>query len=130
MTMRLLLTLTAVVALAAGCGGDDGDRGSPAAGAPAPGGALTVEEALAYEGNEPVLVAGHVLARDGKVRLCSGFAESHPPQCAGPALVVEGLAVSKVADTRSAGGITWTDDPVELLGRVRGTTLVVSDTAL
>jgi hypothetical protein len=120
--VRSLLLLAAVVALAAGCGGDQ-------AGAPAPERALTVEEALAYEGDKPVLVAGHVLARDGEVRLCSGFAESHPPQCAGPSLVVRGLAVSEVADTRSASGITWTDDPVELRGRVGGTTLVVSDTA-
>jgi hypothetical protein len=127
--VRLLLVPAAVVVLAAGCGGDEGDRGSRAAGATVPGRPLTVEQALAHEGGEPVLVSGHVLARDGEVRLCSGFAESHPPQCAGPSLVVAGLAVSKRADTRSAGGSTWTDDPVELVGRVSGTTLVVSDTA-
>ena len=90
--MRPLLVLATVVALAGGCGGHEGDRGSPAARAPSPGGALT--------------------------------------QCAGPSLVVEGLAVSKIANTRLAGRITWTDDPIELLGRVSGTTLVVSDTAL
>jgi hypothetical protein len=127
--MRRLLVPAAVVVLAAGCGGDEGERGSPAAGAPAPGGALTVEQALAYEGDEPVLVSGHVLARGDEVRLCGGFAESHPPQCAAASLVVEGLAVSKLANTRSAGGVTWTDDPLELLGRMSGTTLVVSDTA-
>jgi hypothetical protein len=127
--MRLLPLLVAVVALAAGCGGDDADRGSPGAGTPVPGGVLTVEQALAYEGDEPVLVSGHVLARDGEVRLCSGFAESHPPQCADPSLAIEGLAVSNVANTRSAGGVTWTDGAIELPGRVSGTTLVVSDTA-
>ena len=126
--MRPLLVVAAVLALVAGCGGDDEDRGSPAAGAPAAGSALTIEEALAYEGDEPVLVAGHVLARDGDVRLCSGLAESHPPQCAGPSLAVEGVAVSTLPNTRSAGGVTWADEPVELRGRVSGATLVVSDT--
>ena len=130
MTVRPLLLLAALAALAAGCGGEEADRRAPAAGAPARDGALTVDEALAYEGNESVLVSGNVLARDGEVRLCSGFAESHPPQCAGPSLAVDGLAVSKVPNTRSADGTTWTDEPVELLGRVSGTTLVVSDTAL
>jgi hypothetical protein len=129
MTMRVLLVPAVVVALA-GCGGDATDRRAPAAGARAPDGALSIEEALAYEGSEPVLVTGHVLAEGGGVRLCSGFAESHPPQCAGPSLVVEGLAVAKLPHARSAAGTTWTDEPVELLGRVIGITLVVSDTAL
>jgi hypothetical protein len=103
--MRILLLLLAAAAIAvvvAGVVSDDQSSTSkaPAAAAPSPGGpagtmlapkiaggGLTVEEALAAETPEPLLVKGY-LTRDGnKLRLCTALAGG---DCVGPALEIDG----------------------------------------
>ena len=127
-TVRPLLLLAAGVVLAAGCGGDDGDRARPPDSAAGPG--LTVSEALESDAEGPLLVRGALHAREGAIRLCEALAESHPPQCAGPSLRVEGLSLSDVDGVRTAQGVSWTEGEVKLLGDLEGGALLVSDTAL
>lgn len=129
-----LLALALALTLSACGGGDDGDDGGSAA--PAPGEALSVEEALASTLAGPLLVQGYILARDGEpVRLCDVLAESYPPQCGGASLVVEGLDLDAVEGlTRTAepdlAQAAWSEDPVSVLGEVADGVLTISETSM
>ena len=118
--MRVALLLS-VLALAA-CGGGDGNvqadsTAAPSAGAPIPGGGLSVQEALDSELDGPLMVRGYLIERDGELRLCEAILESSPPQCGEPSLRVEGPAPPPSAQR------------VSLLGEVEDGTIAVSETA-
>jgi hypothetical protein len=117
--VRIALLLS-VLALAA-CGSDERAAQSTqppaAAGAPGPGGGLSVGEALASDVDGPLLVRGYLIERDGELRLCELILESSPPQCGEPSLRVEGPAPSA------------SEEPVSLLGEVEEGTITVSETA-
>ena len=122
-----------VVALA-GCGGDDAtnEQRSRTVGGRATGGGLSIEEALDRNPRGAVLVKGSLLARGGDIRLCSGFRESDPPQCAEPSLRIVGLEVDELEgreDVRleRSAGVTWTSGEVELRGEIRGRALHVAE---
>jgi hypothetical protein len=103
-----------VVALA-GCGGaDEPDDAGPSAGAPIPGGGLTVSEAIASDLEGPLQVKGYVI--DG--RLCEAILESQPPQCGEPSLRIEG----DVPDVRA-------DEQVSVIGDVEGDAIRISETS-
>ena len=132
--MRILLLVLVVAAtLAAGCGSENEDAVRPAtpsaSGVPADGG-LSVEEAVATDSEEPLLVRGSLLARGGNVRLCSALAESHPPQCGEPSLRVEGLDVGAVEGLREAEGVRWSEREISLLGTVADGVLTVTHNAM
>jgi hypothetical protein len=81
--MKTFTCVALVLALVlAACGGEDGS---------ADGAAVLIDEALAGDSDEPLLVTGNLLAQGGDIRLCSALAESFPPQCGGASLVVDGL---------------------------------------
>ena len=127
-TLALIAVLAAAAALA-GCGGDDAPADRPAAGSTVPqssglgaGPAISIDEALASGSDEPQLVNGNLLARDGEVRLCSALAESFPPQCGGASLHIVGLELEEVDGLITEGDVSWTDRPVELLGVVENDT--------
>ena len=128
--MRPVALFLLALAVLAACGRESRTDGSspPAAGVPAK--PLSVEEALGSELDEPLLVEGAVYARSGEpVRLCSGFAESYPPQCVDPSLVVEGLDLDDVEGVQRASGVAWAERPVRILGRVDDGVLTVSTTS-
>ncbi len=120
-----------VAALAGACGSvSAGDGDPPAVGAPVPGGGLTVEQALAYEGEEPIMVTGMAYdAGDGQVRLCAAILESFPPQCGEPSLRVEGVDVADLDGAQHEGAVAWAEG-ASLLGRVRDSVLTVSEESL
>jgi hypothetical protein len=126
------LLLSLVVLVLAACGGDDDGNSStpepapPAAGAPIPGGGLSVQEAIDSDLDGSLMVKGFVVQTADEVRLCSALAESFPPQCGGPSLVVEG-AVD--ADFAEEGDVRWTATEVSLVGDVDGDVLRVSETS-
>lgn len=127
--MDMMKTLCGVFALAAlaalaGCG--SGPAG-PSTGAPDRAGGLTVEQALASDLDEPLLVRGALVAGPDEARLCDALAESYPPQCAGASLAVEGADVDALA-TDEAQGVRWAED-VRLLGTVDDGVLTVTDSA-
>jgi hypothetical protein len=118
--MRLALLLAVLVL--AGCGGDadepqTGSAPAPSAGAPVPGGGLSVQQAIASDLDGPLMVRGYLIERDGELRLCDAILESSPPQCGEPSLRVEGTA--------PAGS----EKRVSLLGEVEGETITVSETS-
>ena len=128
MKILTLLGLFLVAALLAACGGDDstddaGDGSSlPQTSDAAAGPALSIEDALAADSDEPLLVSGNLLAQGDEVRLCSALAESFPPQCGGASLHVDGLDLAEVDDLITEGDVSWTDRPLELLGIVENDT--------
>lgn len=129
-----LAAAVAAAGLLVGCGGETGPsdrRGGasrPAAGAPVPGGALTVDEARVSDLEGPLLVGGYVVVSATEpARLCEALAESYPPQCAGDALVLQGFDPARHEALQTAEGVTWGE--VEVLGTVKGDTLLVSSTS-
>ncbi len=123
--MKVFICIALVLATAAlsACGGDDG----PADDA---GAVVSIDDALASGSDEPLLVAGNLLAQGDVVRLCSALAESFPPQCGGASLVVQGLNLLDVDGLVTEGDVSWTDRPIELLGVVSDGTLTVSENAV
>lgn len=74
-----------------------------------------------------VTVTGSLLVDGKEARLCSALAESFPPQCGEPSLVVKNLDRSEFPGLSREGDVVWTDRPVELTGTVAGGELTVTD---
>lgn len=80
--------------------------------------------ALAACGGSDETVRGYVVAPEGApVRLCQMLAESYPPQCGEPSLVVEGLDLASVpglvsTDDPALARVSWSEGEVELTGVV------------
>lgn len=85
---------------------------------------ISVEEAIAYDGTEPVLVNGFVYVyADGRVVISDAMAESFPPQPAGTQLDVQGLDLMQIPLTEGPADaeieiVQWTDQQVQLIGSV------------
>lgn len=134
MKTLMVIPIVALALVAAACGGSEGtapEPGStPSAGAPIPGGGLSVDEALASTLEGPLMVAGYLVAAFDEVRLCSALAESYPPRCGGSSLLVAGLDLASVEGLQNAGGVSWTDAPFSVLGDVEDGVLIVSTTSI
>ena len=102
-------------------------NGAGGGGLAAPKPFLSIADALRVDKGATVSVQGSLLVETGKARLCSAFAESFPPQCAGPSLEVRGLDPTVVKTLNSEGDVRWSDEPVELTGTVAGGVLNVRD---
>jgi hypothetical protein len=102
--------------------------GAASQGAPVPGGALSVAEALETELDEPLLVEAALVAVGDEVRLCSALAESYPPQCGGPSLLVQGLELETVEGLTREGVVAWAES-ASVLGTVEDGILEVTQTA-
>ena len=133
----LVLALVALGVTLAACGGDDpaNDRSvdAPSGGsASAVGPGISVVDALNISTDQPLLVNGMLVAADKEVQLCEVLLESFPPQCGGLRLVVENLDLGTIAGlqtaTRESLPVTWSDQPIQLLGTVSDGVLTVSGT--
>lgn len=148
--VAVAVAASAAALVLAGCGGSDEaapappapaepaspaptDSGGPAvsAGAPGPGGGLSIDDALASTLDGPLLVTGFLVRTEAETRLCTALAESFPPQCGGSSLVVDGLDDAALPDGLTAeGDVTWSEAPISLLGAVDDGTITVEPTAL
>ena len=61
-----------------------------------------------------MLVEGHYLSRNGVIRICDRLSASLPPRCSG--LLVPGYTLPSEANAKRSGGVTWTQDTVQVLG--------------
>jgi hypothetical protein len=104
---------------------------SPAAGQLLAASGLSVTEVLAYRGDKPLAVRAYLLLEDGgSARLCDALAESFPPQCGGDSIAVTGLPPELVEGLRADSGVRWSEQPVQLIGNVRGDVFVNDPLAL
>ena len=130
----LLAIMTIASVVAAACG-DDGDPVSTPVSSVGPGissgvgPGITVGVALITNLTGPLLVNGQLHVENGRVRLCEVLAESFPPQCGRRSLVVTGLDLTTMDCLSSEGSVTWSDQPVQVLGLVEGELLLVAGTA-
>ena len=122
----LVIGVIAVALIAAACG-DDG-TGSDAGPISGVGPGISVEEALDSDLDEPLLVNGFLHVQNGVTRLCAVLAESFPPQCGRPFLVVAGLDLTKIEGLISEGAVTWSES-IQVLGTVEGDVLTVVPTS-
>ena len=93
---------------------------------------ISVEDALTSTLDQPLLVNGFLVAGaegDEEVHLCSSLAESDPPQCGEPSIHVEGLDLSTVQGLTTRNGVTWSEDAVQLLGRIGNGVLTIEEGA-
>ena len=139
---RCGVLVLAVAALAFAACGDDGGTGNAGTGdqvplppvtsgpASAVGPGISIAEAIAFGSAELLLVNGLIVATQDQIRFCSVLLESYPPQCGGNSLRVEGLDLTTLQGLSSAGGVTWSDQPVQLLGLVQNGVISVSATAI
>ncbi len=129
--MKKILVLLALVAIASvvvvACGDDDDNLVSGPSIGVGPG--ISIGEALTSNLTGPFLINGLLHAQNGQVRLCENLAESFPPQCSGKFLVVEGLDLTTMDGLTSEGSVTWSDQPVQVLGTVEGAVLTVAVTS-
>jgi hypothetical protein len=90
----------------------------------ADGPGLSVSDAIAYVGVEPLLVNGVLLKQaDGTVWLCAVVLNSSVPRCAEPRLLVKNSALEDQTfvsgeGLHMVGGVRWVDH-VQLFGVVR-----------
>jgi hypothetical protein len=89
--------------------------------------AKSVVEARSAHQGRVVLVEGHYLSSDGVVRICDRLTASVPPRCSG--LLVPGYRLPTAANAKHSGGVTWTEDTVQVLGEVHGNRLRVAGCA-
>ena len=90
---------------------------------------VTVPDAIAYRGSEPVAVGGFVVVTSNGAHLCESLAESFPPQCGGARLVlVDGDALGDIVLIEE-GDVQWSPGRVVLTGTVDGDELTVATTA-
>ena len=129
--MNKILVLLAVVTVAsvavAACGDEDGDLDSGPVSGVGPG--ISIGQAITSNLTGPLLINGLLHVQNGQVRLCETLAESFPPQCGGRSLVVTGLDLTTMDGLSSGGSVTWSDQPVQVLGLVEGELLLVAGTA-
>ena len=125
--LAALVLLTVVSAGACG--------GSSESDPPAPSTPLTIEQALAGDGENPIAVRGYIVAPEGEpIELCSALLKSYPPQCGAPSLVVEGLDLSTIEGLTettdpSLAQVQWTDTEVTVAGSLEEGVLLVGESS-
>ncbi len=88
--------------------------------------AVSVDEALAFETGRPATVRGSLFDDGSGLVLCGALAESFPPQCPGPSLLIVNPEVVDV-DLTSEGGVSWTDRVVVAVGTITDGGIEISD---
>ena len=107
---------------------DNGDGGGASSGVQAPGGGLTVSEALTTDATAPLLVRGYVVSDGDSVKLCEAIDTSQsPPTCEGQSAPLRGYDAA-VLD-QSKGEARWSEEEVSVLVDREDGELVVKDNA-
>ena len=126
--MRTLVAVCAIALVLAACTDAAASPSSSAGGEPVlviadgdpdVGSGLSVAQALTHRATDDLVsVAGTLFVdADGTVLLCDAIAESFPPQCGGPRIVVRGLDLASVPNLQTEGEVSWAEG-VTLFGSV------------
>ena len=86
---------------------------------------ITVTDARSLDAGVLVAVQGFLFDDGSGPRLCEVLAESVPPQCGENSIPVANYEEMIDVPIQSEQGVSWTDQPVTLLGSIDGGTLVV-----
>jgi hypothetical protein len=120
--VRRAVLLAALVGVLAGCGGSGASSGPVE---------VDPSTALGLSNGQEAIVRGYFVRAPRTIlpRMCAQLAESYPPTCAMPSLPVSNLSEAeekKLPLTRDpeTGG-TWSQDEVQLSGRIEDGALVV-----
>ncbi len=81
-------------------------------------GGLSVSGALSTDAIGVIAVGAFYFSNGTDTWLCDSLAESYPPQCAGDRVAFEGDAAIDPDDLDEAQGITWSAQPVTVLGSI------------
>lgn len=87
---------------------------------------LSVSEAIAYEGPQPVAVHGYVVRSPDAAHLCEALAESYPPQCGGASLALVNTDATDGLPLVEDGDTQWSPDLVILIGTVTNNQLTIN----
>lgn len=89
----------------------------------------TVAEAVASRPRGAIHVRGYVVSPANRpIRFCTSLAESDPPQCGHPSLLIQDVDLENVAGLQTAeDGTAWTTRTIELVGVLRGESLVIEE---
>lgn len=106
------------------------DRPNPVKQAKPAADSVDVVQAIAVGQERVIGVTGYLFEGGGwEARLCQGRRRGSPPRCVGPFLYAENIDVAQFnvkAGRLDGKPARWVDEQVTLLGRVRGTTITVS----
>ncbi len=83
-----------------------------------PDGSVLLADAVAAGIDGPFLVQAFYLADASGERLCSALAESFPPQCAEPSLVLDNTAGADLGDLTVEGDVSWSESTITLEGEI------------
>jgi len=103
---------------------EDGDSPPPGASGIVVDGGLSIPEARATDASGVIAVSGFYFDDGTGPRLCELLAESLPPQCGGATLDVDLASLADLGPLEVAQGVTWSNQPVTVLGEFVGSTLV------
>jgi hypothetical protein len=92
-------------------------------------GGISIAEAIAYEGTEPVAVHGYIVRTSETAQLCETLAESFPPQCGGANLTLVNADIADNLPLVEEGDVQWSPDAVILVGTLAGNELTITSTA-
>lgn len=81
-------------------------------------GGLSVSGALSTDAVGVIAVGAFYFSNGTDAWLCDQLAESYPPQCAGARVAFEGAGAIDPDDLDEAQGITWSAQPVTVLGSI------------
>jgi hypothetical protein len=81
-------------------------------------GGLSVAEALTTDADGPLAVVAFYYRDSDGTRLCDLLAESFPPQCGGEQVAFDGDSVIDRDDLDETQGVTWSPQPVTVIGSI------------
>ena len=91
--------------------------------------ALSIADALLYEGSEPVATVGFVVRTSESSRICDALAESYPPQCAGESIEITNPDATDAIPLIEEGNVQWSPERVTVIGTVTSEGITIDPTS-
>jgi hypothetical protein len=95
----------------------DGQTDEPLVQVPTDGG-MTVKLALLQAAGEPIVITSSIIGTSEELRFCDVVAESLPPQCGEPSIVIANPELIDLDDLRLDKGVYWSETTTTLTGYV------------